>query len=194
MYHQHASIRLALPALSQPPHRLPLDSQPHPLIHPLRTQALVKAERTLVPLQTAPLQTATIDAQQLGRQRAQQQLSVSALAVRRPHKQIFEVDSRGGAPRAVVVEEERHAGDLWRAGRVVVAGRRKNEEGLGKAGGCGCAGGGGGGGRVRGRKGESGEQGLLGRLDRVERVFVDCELFNHAKDFGDVCRRESLRH
>lgn len=91
---------------------------PHadPLVHGRGADGLVELDARLVPLEDGPLEAATVHGDDLLGQLDQQLLAVALFALRGPDKEVLEVDAALGAPGAVVVKVQGHAGG--RAGLV----------------------------------------------------------------------------
>lgn len=165
--------------------RLTIHSQSHPIVHLHRTQAPIKLQAGLIPLQTAPLQPPTINLEHLLRERLQKTLAPTSVAVLRSHEEVFEVNSRLATPGRVVVEVEGHAG--YGAGLVVGPSVRgggvggcAEDEGFGVAwirvlGGC------------AGGEGEGAFEGVFGCEDFVGLFLVVRKFLDKGEDFGDVC-------
>lgn len=204
-------LSLFLPAVlpthvRQPAQPRPIDTHADPLLEPggADAAALVEPDAGLVPLQHGPVQAQTPEPQTLARQRLDQRRAEPAAPVLRPHKQILQVDPRRRVPRAVVVEEQRHARDGFAgvgvgAGAGAAVGGRwcgRQEERLcvaGReprwAGGV--------------REAEGFGEGFFCRQDFVQRVLVLGEFFDHGQDRrhvgllgipDSICRCCDFRH
>lgn len=89
----------------------PITSDAHgiPLSHGAGTNALVKLDTGLVPLEDRPLQAATVEGDDLLGQLDEQTLAIALASRGRLDKQILKVDARLGSPCAIVVEVQGHA-------------------------------------------------------------------------------------
>lgn len=103
-------VSLTLRQRGQP---LPIHAHADPLLHPrgADTGALIEPDAGLIPLEHSPLEALASQADTLARERRDQRRPEPRAPVRRPHEQVLQVDPRRRVPRAVVVEEQRHACD-----------------------------------------------------------------------------------
>lgn len=104
----HRCIGLSLYRFSQrsllkPPHR--------PLIHRVRTHALIKLVRGGIPVKHHPVHAVTAAIDGGGGDALEQGFAETNAASVGANVQVFEIDSFAANPRAVIVEEEREAFD-----------------------------------------------------------------------------------
>lgn len=108
------SIKLSLLNLSirqagQLVQALVVYSHADPVVHTVSADTLIELDAGFVPLENNPVKSSSVNGKDLLGQCAQQLLAITLAALRFSDVQVLKVDACARAPRAIVVEVQRHA-------------------------------------------------------------------------------------